>query len=95
MSSRHSDWFSKKGGKCPDTEHQYLAVTVQYLCRVEKILMRSNVLLLYFSPSQASSSQNLNVDSYLLYCEVDSLKPSKSESSLIHKSVEILSYKNQ
>ena len=44
--------------------------------------MSSNVLPLHFAPSQASSSQNLNVDSYLQYCEVDSLKPSKSESSL-------------
>ena len=46
--------------------------------------MTSNVLPLHFAPSQASSSQNSNVDSYLQYCEVDSLKPSKSESSLIH-----------
>ena len=44
--------------------------------------MASNVLSLHFTPSQASSSQNSNVDSYLQYCEVDSLKPSKSESSL-------------
>ena len=41
-----------------------------------------NVLPLHFAPSQASSSQNSNVDSYLQYCEVDSLKPSKSEASL-------------
>ena len=35
-----------------------------------------NVLPLQIAPSQASSSQNSNVDSYLQYCEVDSLKPS-------------------
>ena len=58
-------------------------MTVQSLCRVKKIVMTSNVLPLHFAPSQASSSQNSNVDSYLQYCEVDSLKPSKSESSLI------------
>ena len=50
--------------------------------RVKKIVMTSNVLSLHFAISQARSSQNLNVDSYLQYCEVDSLKPSKSESSL-------------
>ena len=44
--------------------------------------MTSNVLPLHFAPSQASSSQNSNVESYLQYCEVDSLKPSKSELSL-------------
>ena len=44
--------------------------------------MTSNVLPLHFAPRQASSSQNSNVDSNLQYCEVDSLKPSKSESSL-------------
>ena len=44
--------------------------------------MTSNVLPLHFAPNQASSSQNSNVDSYLQNCEVDSLKPSKSESSL-------------
>ena len=41
-------------------------------------------LPLHFAPSQASSSQKSNVDSYLQYCEVDSLKPSKSESSLLN-----------
>ena len=44
--------------------------------------MTSNVLPLLFAPSQASSRQNSNLDSYLQYCEVDSLKPSKSKSSL-------------
>ena len=37
-----------------DTEHQYWAVTVQYLCRVKKISMPSNVLPLQFATSQAS-----------------------------------------
>ena len=41
-----------------------------------------NVLPLHFAPSQASSSQNSNVDGYLQYCEVDSLKHGQSESSL-------------
>ena len=44
--------------------------------------MTSNDLLLHFAPSQDTSSQNSNVDSYLQYCEVDSLKPGKSELSL-------------
>ena len=44
--------------------------------------MTSNVLPLHFAPSQASSSQNSNVDSYLQYCEVGSLKLGKSKSSL-------------
>ena len=56
--------------------------SAQYLCRVKKISMTSNVLSLYFAPSQASSSQSSNVDNFWLYCEVDSLKPSSSESSL-------------
>ena len=43
--------------------------------------MTSNVLPLHFAPSQASSSQNSNVDSYLRHCEVDFLKLSKTESS--------------
>ena len=55
---------------------------MQSLCRVKKIVMTSNVLPLHFAPSQASSIQNSNVESYLQYCEVDSLKPIKSESSL-------------
>jgi hypothetical protein len=38
--------------------------------------MTSNVLPLHFAPSQASSSQNSNLDSNLQYCEVDSLKKS-------------------
>ena len=42
----------------------------------------SNVLPLHFSPRQASSNQNSKFDSHLLYCEVDSLKHSKSESPL-------------
>ena len=37
---------------------------------------------LHFAPRQASSSQNSNVDSYLQYCGVDSLRTSKSDSSL-------------
>jgi hypothetical protein len=53
------------------------------LCRLKKIVMTNNVLPLHFAPSQASSSQNSNVDSYLQYYEVDSLKSSKSESSSI------------
>ena len=57
---------------------RYSAVSVQS----KKNLMTANILPLHFAPSQASSSQNSNVDSYLQYCEVDSLKPSKSESSL-------------
>ena len=40
------------------------------------LLVTSNVLPLHFAPSQASSNQNSSVDSYLQYCEVDSLKPS-------------------
>ena len=44
--------------------------------------MTTNVLPLHFVPSQASSSQSPNVDNFQLYCEVDSLKPSQSESSL-------------
>ena len=55
------------------------AVSVQSKTNV----MTSNVLPLHLAPSQASSSQNSNVDSYLQSCEVDSLKPSKSESSLL------------
>ena len=55
---------------------------MQSLCRAKKILMTSNVLPLHFSASQASSSQNSNVDSYLQHCEVDSLKCSKSQLSL-------------
>ena len=55
---------------------------MQFLCRAKKISMTSNVLPLHFAPSQASSSQNSNVDSYLQYCEVDSLNRSWSESSL-------------
>ena len=55
-----------------DTEHQYWAVTVQYLCRVKKISITSNVLPLHFTPSQDSSSQNSKFDSHLMYCEVDS-----------------------
>ena len=37
-----------------DTEHQYWAVTVQYLWRANKISMTSNALPLHFSASQAS-----------------------------------------
>jgi hypothetical protein len=59
-----------------DTEQQYWAVTVQYLFRVKKISMTSNVLPLHFSPSQVSSSQNSKFVSHLLYCEVDFLKRS-------------------
>ena len=55
---------------------------MQSLCRAKKISMTINVLPLHFAPSQASSSQNSNVDSYLQHCEVDSLKCSKSQSSL-------------
>ena len=47
-----------------DTEHQYWIVTVQYLCRVKKISLTSNVLPLHFAPSQASSSQSSNVDNF-------------------------------
>ena len=36
-----------------DTEHPW-TVTVQYLCRVKKISMTSNVLPLKFATSQAS-----------------------------------------
>ena len=39
-----------------DTEHQYWTVTVQYLCRVKKNSMTSNVLPLHFTlarPAQA------------------------------------------
>ena len=61
---------------------------MQSLSRAKKISMISNVLLLHFAPSQASSSQNSNVDSYLQYCEVDSLKWSQFESSLL--TVELL-----
>ena len=47
-----------------DTELQYWAVTVQYLCRVKKISMTSNVLPLHFfplaRPAQAKI-QNLTV----------------------------------
>ena len=56
---------------------------MQSLCRAMKISMTSNVLPLHFAPSQASSRQNSNVDSYLQYCEVDSLKRSWSQSSLM------------
>ena len=55
---------------------------ISKICRVKKIVMKYNVFPLHFAPSQASSSQNSNVDNYLQYCEVDSLKSSKSESSL-------------
>ena len=48
-----------------DTEKGYWPVTVQPLYRVKKIVIASNVLPL--SPSQTSSSQNSNVDSYLQY----------------------------
>ena len=70
------------------TLHRYC--TVQYRCSLLSIQFKirytvtqwwlppyvwlSNVLPLHFAPSQASSSQNLNVDSYLQYFEVDSLK---------------------
>ena len=47
--------------------------------------MTSYVLPLHFAPSHASSSQNSNVDSYLQYCEVDTVKRSFSESSLTLK----------
>ena len=47
-----------------DTEHQYWIVTVQYLYRVKKISMTNNVLPLHIAPSQASSSQNSNVDNF-------------------------------
>ena len=50
-----------------DTEHQYWAVTVQYLCRVKKISMTSNVLPLYFARSQASSCQSSNVRIFASY----------------------------
>ena len=36
-------------------------------CAEQKKSMASNVLPLHFAPSQASSGQNLNVDSYLQY----------------------------
>ena len=41
---------------------------------VKKIATTSNVLPLHFAPNQCSSSQNSNVDSYLQYFEVNSLK---------------------
>ena len=64
-----------------DTEHQYCTVTVQYLCsgraqpdwtyefpdQTRPDTQICNVLPLHFVPSQASSSQNSNVDSYLQY----------------------------
>ena len=37
---------------------------MQSLCQAKKISMTSNVLPLHFAPSQDSSSQNSNVDSY-------------------------------
>ena len=61
-------------------------MTVQSLCRVKKNVIDSTVLPLQFAPSQASSSHNSNVDNYLQYCELDSWKPSDSESSLKKKS---------
>ena len=74
--SKDMDWGTDTTWPCfaLNTEHQYWIVTVQYLCIVKKISMTSNVLPLHFAPSQTSSSQNSNVDSYLQYCEVDSLK---------------------
>jgi hypothetical protein len=58
--------FAEKTRSCfaLATEHQYWTVTVQSLCRVKKILMTSNVLPLHFAPSQASSSQNSNVENF-------------------------------
>ena len=44
------------------SEHPYW--TVQYLCRVKIISMTSNVLPLHFAPTQASSSQNSNVENF-------------------------------
>ena len=67
---------------CMSVEQWYWPVTVQSPCRVKKISMNSNVLPLHFAPSQASLSQSSIVDNFKLYCEVDSLKPSYSESSL-------------
>ena len=46
-------------------------------CKIQlRELRKFQVLPLHFAPSQASSSQNSNVHSYLKYCEVDSLKRS-------------------
>ena len=45
-----------------DTEHQYCAVTVQYLCRVKKISMTSNVLPLHFAPKGQLISKCLLVE---------------------------------
>ena len=41
---------------------------MQSLCRAKKISMTRNVLPLHFAPSQASSSQNSNVDNFLPDC---------------------------
>ena len=55
--------------------------------------MISNVLPLHFAPSQATSSQSSNVYNFYLYWEVNSLKPSQSESPL-NISSKILSVTN-
>ena len=85
--------FSLSYGSSQLGSDSSLAVIVHSLCRAKKISMTSNVLPIHFAPSQASSSQNSNVDSYLQYCEVDSLKQIQSESSLKmhHRIWEILS----
>ena len=49
-----------------DTEHQYWTVTVQYMCRVKKISMTSNVLLLQFA-TQVKNSLKKDVLHYCNY----------------------------
>ena len=48
------------------TEHQYWTVTVQYLCRVKKILMTSNVLPLNFAPRAQAKIQMLTTSSRIV-----------------------------
>ena len=66
-----------------DTEHQYWAVTVQSVCRVKKISMTSIVLPLHFTPKQASSSQNSNVDDTLEGYKIKFALPYKIFSTLL------------
>ena len=51
--------------------------------------MTSNVLPLHFYTSQARWSQNSKFVSHLMYCEIDSLKRSYSESPLLWSSPRI------
>ena len=45
--------------------------------------MTSNVLPLHFAPSQASSSQNTNVDNTLVGCKIKSVLPYKNFLDII------------